>query len=326
MTIRDTPIKDTPIMHTIHFRFRTLQYTLATLSCALILNTTLHAAELTLVRFGPEGHEKPGLIDSQGQIRDLSAHLRDITPEQLSDDSLARIAAIAPDSLPVISPDARLAAPVTGVSKIIAIGFNYIDHAAEMAVEVPEEPLVFMKAVSALSNPFDPVIEPRGATKLDYEAELVVVIGKRAQYVDASNALDYVAGYTVGNDVSERAFQRERAGQFVKGKSADSFAPFGPWLVTRDSIDDVQNLSVWSEINGEMRQQGNTNQMVAGVADIVSYLSQFMTLMPGDLIYTGTPEGVGDGFTPPRYLKVGDTIRIGIEGLGELRQEVVAGP
>lgn len=311
-----------------NFPFTThpVRVAVAALTCALLLSAPLQAAELTLVRFGPAGAEKPGLIDDQGQIRDLSAHLSDLTPAQLSDESLARIAAIAHDSLPVVSADTRLAAPVNGVSKIIAIGFNYIDHAAEMAVEVPEEPLVFSKAVSALSNPFDPVIEPRAATKLDYEAELVVVIGKRAQYVDVADALSYVAGYTVGNDVSERAFQRERAGQFIKGKSADSFAPFGPWLVTRDSIDDVQNLAVWSEINGEMRQQGNTNQMVFGVAEIVSYLSQFMTLMPGDLIYTGTPEGVGDGFTPPKYLKVGDTIRIGIDGLGELRQEVVAGP
>lgn len=305
---------------------RPTRIALTALACALLLSTSLQAAELTLVRFGPAGSEKPGLIDEQGQIRDLSAHLTDLTPAQLSDASLARIAAIDHDSLPVVSADTRLAAPLTGVSKIIAIGFNYINHAAEMAVEVPEEPLVFSKAVSALSNPFDPVIEPRAATKLDYEAELVVVIGKRAQYVDVADALAHVAGYTVGNDVSERAFQRERAGQFIKGKSADSFAPFGPWLVTRDSIDDVQNLSVWSEINGEMRQQGNTSQMVFGVAEIVSYLSQFMTLMPGDLIYTGTPEGVGDGFTPPKYLKVGDSIRIGIDGLGELRQQVVAGP
>lgn len=305
---------------------RPFRVTLAALSCSLMLISPLHAAELTLVRFGPAGQEKPGLIDAGGQIRDLSAHLHDLTPDQLSDANLSRIAAIAAESLPIVSADVRLAAPVTGVSKIIAIGFNYIDHAAEMAVAVPEEPLVFSKAVSALSNPFDPVIEPRAATKLDYEAELVVVIGKRTQYVNVADALSHVAGYAVGNDVSERAFQRERAGQFIKGKSADSFAPFGPWLVTRDSIDDVQNLAVWSEINGEMRQQGNTNQMVFGVAEIVSYLSQFMTLMPGDLIYTGTPEGVGDGFTPPRYLKVGDSIRIGIDGLGELRQEVVASP
>lgn len=281
------------------------------------------AAELTLVRFGPAGQEKPGLIDAQNQIRDLSAHLDDITPEQLSDENLARIAGIPVNSLPVVSGNPRLAEPVTGVQKIIAIGFNYVDHAAEMAVELPTEPLVFMKAVTAISAPFEPVLQPRGVTKLDYEAELVVVIGKKAQYVSEADALDYVAGFTTGNDVSERAFQRERGGQFVKGKSADTFAPFGPHLVTRDLIDDVQNLAVWSEVNGDMRQQGNTSQMVFGVAEIVSYLSQFMTLMPGDLIYTGTPQGVGDAMTPPQYLQPGDVVRIGVEGLGEMRQEIL---
>lgn len=278
------------------------------------------ATELTLVRYGPIGQEKPGLLDAQNQIRDLSAHISDITPDQLSDESLARLAGIALSSLPIVSGNPRLAEPVTGVQKIIAIGFNYVDHAAEMAVELPTEPLVFMKSVTAISGPFEPVVQPRGVTKLDYEAELVVVIGKKAQYVSAADALDYVAGYSTGNDVSERAFQRERGGQFVKGKSADTFAPFGPYLVTRSSIDDVQNLAVWSEINGEMRQQGNTSQMVFGVAEIVSYLSQFMTLMPGDLIYTGTPEGVGDGMTPPQYLQPGDVVRIGVEGLGDMRQ------
>ncbi|MDO8907431.1 MAG: fumarylacetoacetate hydrolase family protein [Pseudohongiella sp.] len=275
---------------------------------------------MTLVRYGPIGQEKPGLLDAQNQIRDLSAHISDITPDQLSDESLARLAGIALSSLPIVSGNPRLAEPVTGVQKIIAIGFNYVDHAAEMAVELPTEPLVFMKSVTAISGPFEPVVQPRGVTKLDYEAELVVVIGKKAQYVSAADALDYVAGYSTGNDVSERAFQRERGGQFVKGKSADTFAPFGPYLVTRSSIDDVQNLAVWSEINGEMRQQGNTSQMVFGVAEIVSYLSQFMTLMPGDLIYTGTPEGVGDGMTPPQYLQPGDVVRIGVEGLGDMRQ------
>ncbi|MDP2127297.1 MAG: fumarylacetoacetate hydrolase family protein [Pseudohongiella sp.] len=275
---------------------------------------------MTLVRYGPIGQEKPGLLDAQNQIRDLSAHISDITPDQLSDESLARLAGIALSSLPIVSGNPRLAEPVTGVQKIIAIGFNYVDHAAEMAVELPTEPLVFMKSVTAISGPFEPVVQPRGVTKLDYEAELVVVIGKKAQYVSAADALDYVAGYSTGNDVSERAFQRERGGQFVKGKSADTFAPFGPYLVTRSSIDDVQNLAVWSEINGEMRQQGNTSQMVFGVAEIVSYLSQFMTLMPGDLIYTGTPEGVGDAMTPPQYLQPGDVVRIGVEGLGDMRQ------
>lgn len=286
--------------------------------------TTAQAAELTLVRFGPAGEEKPGLIDDQQQIRDLSAHLSDITPDQLSDESLARIAQIPVSSLPVVSGNPRLAEPVSGVQKIIAIGFNYVDHAAEMAVELPTEPLVFMKSVTAISGPFEPVLQPRGVTKLDYEAELVVVIGKKAQYVSEADALDYVAGYSTGNDVSERAFQRERAGQFVKGKSADTFAPFGPWLVTRDSINDVQNLAVWSEVNGEMRQQGNTSQMVFGVAHIVSYLSQFMTLMPGDLIYTGTPQGVGDAMIPPQYLQPGDVVRIGVARLGDMQQVIEA--
>lgn len=296
---------------------------LATLLMTLPVDTAL-AAELTLARFGPAGLEKPGLIDSNGQLRDLSAHVNDITPDQLSDESLARIAALPINALPVVNGNPRLGAPVTGVSKIIAIGFNYIDHAAEMAVEVPEEPLIFMKAVSALSGPFDDILSPRGVSKLDYEAELVVVIGKQARYVSTEDAPDYIAGYSTGNDVSERAFQRERAGQFVKGKSADSFAPVGPWLVTRARVQDVQNLSVWSEVNGQMRQQGNTNQMVFSAAEIVSYLSQFMTLNPGDLIYTGTPEGVGDGMNPPQYLQPGDVVRIGVEGLGEIRQTVIA--
>lgn len=292
-------------------------------SSLVIASGAALATELTLVRYGPIGQEKPGLIDGDNQIRDLSAHITDITPEQLSDESLARIAGIPLSSLPVVSGNPRLAEPVSGVQKIIAIGFNYVDHAAEMAVELPTEPLVFMKSVTAISGPFEPVLQPRGVTKLDYEAELVVVIGKKAQYVSEADALDYVAGFTTGNDVSERAFQRERGGQFVKGKSADTFAPFGPHLVTRNLIDDVQNLAVWSEVNGEMRQQGNTSQMVFGVAEIVSYLSQFMTLMPGDLIYTGTPEGVGDAMTPPQYLQPGDVVRIGVEGLGDMRQEIL---
>lgn len=301
---------------------RTLAAGLLASSLSIYANTAV-ATELSLVRFGPPGEEKPGLIDDQQQIRDLSAHLDDITPDQLSDESLARIAQIPVSSLPVVSGNPRLAEPVTGVQKIIAIGFNYVDHAAEMAVELPTEPLVFMKSVTAISGPFEAVLQPRGVTKLDYEAELVVVIGKKAQYVSEADAFDYIAGYSTGNDVSERAFQRERGGQFVKGKSADTFAPFGPWLVTRDSIDDVQNLAVWSEVNGEMRQQGNTSQMVFGVAHIVSYLSQFMTLMPGDLIYTGTPQGVGDAMIPPQYLQPGDVVRVGVAGLGDMQQVIL---
>ncbi|MDO8272270.1 MAG: fumarylacetoacetate hydrolase family protein [Gammaproteobacteria bacterium] len=296
--------------------------------CTLLVCTGgLQAAELTanlkIVRFGPVGQEKPGLVDASGQLRDLSAHVTDITPDVLSDESLERIAAIPMDQLPIVQGEPRLGVPLTGIGKIIAVGFNYVNHAAEMQVELPTEPLIFMKATSALTGPFDDVIQPRNGVKLDYESELVVVIGKRAQYVSEADVFDYIAGYAVGHDVSERAFQRERGGQFTKGKSADTFAPLGPWLVTRDSIEDVQNLSIWSEVNGEMRQQGNTADMVFGVAKIVSHLSEFMTLYPGDVIYTGTPAGVGDGMVPPVYLKPGDVVRLGIEGLDEQRQTIV---
>ena len=293
----------------------------------LVCASGLQAAELTanlkIVRFGPAGQEKPGLVDASGQLRDLSAHVADITPDVLSDESLERIAAIPLDQLPIVQGEPRLGVPLTGIGKIIAVGFNYVNHAAEMQVELPTEPLIFMKATSALTGPFDDVIQPRNGVKLDYESELVVVIGKRAQYVSEADVFDYIAGYAVGHDVSERAFQRERGGQFTKGKSADTFAPLGPWLVTRDSIKDVQNLSIWSEVNGEMRQQGNTADMVFGVAKIVSHLSEFMTLYPGDVIYTGTPAGVGDGMAPPVYLKPGDVVRLGIEGLDEQRQTIV---
>ena len=290
----------------------------------LTFSGALNAVELKLLRFGPEGEEKPGLLDAQGRIHDLSAHIDDIGPETLSDASLEEIAQIPLSELPLVEGDPRIGVPVTGTGKIIAIGFNYVNHAAEMAVELPTEPLVFMKASSALTGPFDSVIQPRNATKLDYESELVIVIGRRAQYVSEEDVFDYIAGYTVGHDVSERAFQRERGGQFTKGKSADTFAPVGPYLVTRDHVDDVQNLSIWSEVNGEMRQQGNTADMVFGVKEIVSHLSQFMTLYPGDLIFTGTPAGVGDGMVPPSYLQPGDVVRVGVEGLGFQRQVIVA--
>lgn len=298
------------------------------LGAALALTTTASvlAAELTLVRHGAAGEEKPGLIDDRGRIRDLSAHVDDLTPVWLSDERLEMLAGIDVTGLPVVDADTRLGPPVQGSRKIIAVGFNYVDHAAEMETAVPEEPLIFSKAITALSGPHDDVISPRGATKLDYEAELVVVIGRLARYVDEEDALNHVAGYMVGHDVSERAFQRERGGQFVKGKSADTFAPVGPWLVTRDNIEDIQTLDVWSEVNGDMRQQGNTDQMVFGVAHIISHLSQFMTLEPGDLIFTGTPEGVGDGMRPPQYLQPGDVVRIGIDGLGEQRQTIAPAP
>ena len=280
------------------------------------------ATDLRLVRFGPLGDERPGIIDEQNRIHDLSAFIDDITPDQLSDAALEEIATIPINQLPLVQGDPRIGVPLTGIGKIVAIGFNYVNHAAEMAVELPSEPLVFMKATSALTGPFDNIIQPRNGHKLDYESELVVVIGRRAQYINEEEVFDYIAGFTVGHDVSERAFQRERGGQFTKGKSGDTFAPVGPYLVTRDMIKDVQNLSIWSEVNGEKRQQGNTTDMVFGVREIVSHLSQFMTLNPGDIIFTGTPAGVGDGMNPPTYLKPDDVVRVGVEGLGAQRQTI----
>ena len=290
----------------------------------LIAASNYATADVTLVRFGPEGEEKPGIIDSEGQLRDISGYVSEITPETLSSASLDAIAELSLDDLAAVAGEPRLGVPLTGIGKIIAIGFNYINHAAEMEVQLPEEPLTFMKATSALTGPFDQIIQPRKGDKLDYEAELVVVIGKRAQYISEDEVFDYISGYTVGHDVSERAFQRERGGQFTKGKSADTFAPVGPYFVSKDQIEDVQALSIWSEVNSEMRQQGNTADMVFGVREIVSHLSQFMTLNPGDIIFTGTPAGVGDGMDPPQYLKPGDVVRIGVEGLGVQRQTVVS--
>ena len=295
---------------------------LATAGIISLIANTLLAAEVTLVRYGPAGAEKPGLIDDEGRVRDLSSHIDDITPETLSDAGMAALGDIDADDLPLVQGDPRLGVPLTGIGKIIAIGFNYVNHAAEMEVTLPTEPLTFMKATSALTGPFDDVIQPRNGDKLDYEVELVVVIGRRAQYISEDEVFDYIAGYSVGHDVSERAFQRERGGQFTKGKSADTFAPLGPYLISRDQIDDVQNLSIWSEVNGEVRQQGSTADMVFGVKEIVSHLSQFMTLYPGDVIYTGTPAGVGDGMDPPSYLTPGDVVRLGIENLGEQRQTI----
>lgn len=287
-------------------------------------NSLANAAELKLLRYGPSGEEKPALLDEQGQIRDLSGHISDINADNLSASALEEIAQIPLDQLPVVEGDPRIGIPVTGTGKIVAIGFNYVNHAAEMAVDLPTEPLIFMKATSALTGPFDNIISPRNAHKLDYEAELVVVIGRRTQYISEDEVFDHIAGFTVGHDVSERAFQRERGGQFTKGKSADTFAPVGPYLVTPDHIEDVQNLPIWSEVNGEMRQQGNTKDMVFGVKQIISHLSQYMTLYPGDLIFTGTPAGVGDGMDPPSYLQPGDVVRVGIDGLDSQRQRIAA--
>ena len=279
---------------------------------------------MRLLRYGPKGEEKPGLLDPAGRIRDLSDRIPDITPEALAGDRLARLSGMDPEEFPAVSGNPRLGAPVNGVGKIVAIGLNYADHAAEAGMDLPEEPIIFSKAITSLSGPNDPVVLPRGSQKGDWEAELAVVIGKRAQYVEEADAGDYIAGYAVMNDVSERAFQLETTGQWVKGKSFDTFAPFGPWLVTPDEVPDPQNLRIWCEVSGQTMQDGNTKTMVFDVYTLVSVVSQYMTLMPGDIIATGTPPGVGLGMKPPRFLKPGDVMRVGIEGLGEQKTEVKA--
>lgn len=279
---------------------------------------------MKLLRHGPQGAEKPGMLDSAGTIRDLSSVLSDVNGEALSPDALAKLAALDPATLPAVDSATRLGPCVAGAGKFVAIGLNYSDHAAESGLEVPPEPVVFMKATSSICGPNDNVEIPRGSEKTDWEVELGVVIGSTAKYVSEADALKYVAGYCVINDVSERGFQIERSGQWVKGKSADTFGPLGPWLVTKDEVADPQALSMWLDVNGERQQDGNTNTMVYGVAFIVSYLSQFMTLHPGDIITTGTPPGVGMGQKPPRYLKPGDVVSLGIQGLGDQRQDVVA--
>lgn len=279
---------------------------------------------MKLLRHGPPGAEKPGLVDDRGRIRDLSGEIPDLDGAALAPERLAALHRIDTDSLPLVEGSPRLGPPVAGVGKILAIGFNYAEHAAETGKPLPDEPLLFTKAVTALSGPNDPVVLPRGSRKGDWEVELAVVIGRRALYVEETDALDHVAGYAVINDVSEREYQLERGGQFVKGKSFDTFAPFGPWLVTKDEVADPQDLKLWLDLNGERRQDGNTATMVFSVAFLVSYLSRFVTLMPGDVIATGTPPGVGLGCDPPVFLKPGDVMRLGIEGLGEQRQEVKA--
>ncbi|WP_042775442.1 fumarylacetoacetate hydrolase family protein [Sinorhizobium fredii] len=277
---------------------------------------------MKLLRYGPEGAEKPGVLDSAGRIRDLSAVIADIAGPTIADFGWARSLDI--DCLPIVEGALRLGACVAGSGKFICIGLNYADHAAESGLEVPPEPVVFMKATSAIAGPNDNVIIPRGSVATDWEVELGVVIGKKAKYVSQAEAMDHVAGYCVINDVSERDFQTKRSGQWTKGKSCDSFGPTGPWLVTRDEIVDPQNLAMWLKVNGDTKQNGSTETMVYGVAHLVSYLSQFMTLHPGDIISTGTPPGVGMGFKPPQYLKPGDVIELGIEGLGTQKQTVVA--
>ena len=280
---------------------------------------------MKLLRYGPRGQEKPGLLDANGRIRDLSGVVADITPDQLWGEGLAALKAIDPERLPLVEGQPRYGVPVNGVRKFIAIGLNFADHAEESNLPIPSEPVVFAKAVSCLQGPNDTVVIPRGSEKTDWEVELGIVVGKRASYVEQADALDHVAGYVLINDVSERACQTERGGTWDKGKGCDTFGPVGPWIVTPDEVGDVQNLDMWLDLNGKRMQTGNTRTMIFGVAEIVSYVSQFMTLEPGDLITTGTPPGVGLGQKPePFYLKAGDVMELGIDKLGSQRQAVVA--
>jgi 2,4-diketo-3-deoxy-L-fuconate hydrolase len=278
---------------------------------------------MKLLRHGPVGHEKPGLLDGSGKVRDLSHHVHDITGDVLAPASLARLAVLDATTLPVVEGRPRYGAPVGGVSKFIAIGLNFSDHAAESNMPVPREPVVFMKATSCIQGPDDVVMLPKDSQKTDWEVELGVVIGTTARYVDEATALAHVAGYLVVNDLSEREYQLERGGTWDKGKGCDTFGPIGPWLVTSDEVGDPQDLDMWLEVNGRRVQTGNTRTMIFGVATLVSYCSRFMTLVPGDMITTGTPPGVGMGMKPPRYLKAGDRMRLRIEKLGEQQQSVI---
>lgn len=277
---------------------------------------------MKLVRFGSAGAEKPGIIDSDGAVRDLSGVIDELGGDVLTD--LSSLAATNIDALPKVPGVVRFGPCVAGTGKLICIGLNFSDHAAESGMAVPSEPIIFMKATSAICGPDDDILIPRGSEKTDWEVELGVIIGKPAKYVSEAEALDHVAGYCVCNDVSERSFQAERQGQWTKGKSCDTFGPIGPWLVTPDEVADPQNLHMWLSVNGERRQDGSTSTMVYGVAHLVSYLSQFMTLLPGDVISTGTPPGVGLGMNPPTYLKPGDVVELGIDGLGTQKQTFIA--
>ena len=279
---------------------------------------------MKLVRYGKKGHERPALLDRAGRLRDLSAHVSDIAGPALLPESLARLAVLDPESLPLVEGTPRIGACVGHVGKFVCVGLNYSDHAAESGLPVPAEPVLFMKATSAITGPYDRVEIPRGARKTDWEVELGVVIGKPAKYVSEAQALAHVAGYCVVNDISERAFQIERSGgQWDKGKGCDTFGPIGPWLVTADAVKDPQDLHLWLEVDGKRFQDGSTRTMIFGVAHLVSYISQFMSLQPGDVISTGTPPGVGLGQKPPLYLKAGQTMRLGIDGLGEQHQTTV---
>jgi 2-keto-4-pentenoate hydratase/2-oxohepta-3-ene-1,7-dioic acid hydratase in catechol pathway len=280
---------------------------------------------LKLLRFGPKGQEKPGILDADGTIRDASSIVSDFTPETLSPQLKDTLAGADLSALPSVSADVRIGAPLARTGHFIAIGLNYADHAAESNLPIPDEPIIFSKAPNSLSGPYDDVVLPRGSKKSDWEVELAIIIGEHCHYVDEGEALSKVFGYAVCNDVSEREFQAERGGQWIKGKSAPTFGPLGPWLVTADEIADPQGLDMFLDVNGERCQTGNTKTMIFPVAHLISYVSQFMALEPGDVITTGTPPGVGMGMKPQRFLKEGDEMRLGIAGLGEQKQKVVAG-
>ena len=280
---------------------------------------------MKLLRYGPPGEDKPGILDGDGAIRDLSDHVGDITGETIGAETLARLREIDPASLPKVAGRPRIGPCVGNVGKFVGIGLNYSDHAKEAGMAIPDEPVIFTKATSSISGPDDAIVMPRGASKVDWEVELGIVIGRQAKYVDEVQALGTVAGYCVVNDVSERAFQLETSGQWVKGKSADTFGPIGPWLVTADEVPEPQNLHLWLEVNGERAQDGSTRTMIFPVPYLVSFVSRFMSLQPGDIITTGTPPGVGYGRKPPTYLNPGDVVTLSVDGLGTQRQEVVAG-
>jgi ureidoglycolate lyase len=281
---------------------------------------------MKLVRYGEAGKEKPGILDAQGTIRDLSGVVKDIDATTVSPEGLAKLRGVKVDGLPKVSGKPRLGPPIANVPKLVCIGLNYADHAKESNLPIPAEPVVFMKAISAITGPNDDVKLPKGSKKGDWEVELAFVIGKKAQSVSEADALNYVAGYMICNDVSEREWQLEHGSQWSKGKSFDTFAPIGPWFVTADEIKDPQNLSMWLDVNGQRKQTGNTNTMIFGVKKLVSYLSYMCTLTPGDVVSTGTPPGVGMGIKPaPQFLKSGDEMRLGIDGLGEQKQKVIAG-
>lgn len=278
---------------------------------------------MKLVRFGPAGAERPGMIDSAGQLRDLGGILTDIDGVSLSPESLSRLGAIDPASLPAVAGEVRMGTPIAGTRQFIAIGLNYSDHAAETGQAIPAEPIIFTKAVSCIQGPDDDVRKPRLATKMDWEVELGIVIGTHARYVDREHALDHVAGYLVCDDLSERAFQMERGLTWDRGKGCETFGPVGPWLVTKDEVGDVQNLDMWLDVNGKRMQTGNTRTMIFNCATLVSYVSEFMNLLPGDIITTGTPPGVGMGMKPPVWLNEGDVIELGIEKLGQQKHKVI---